>query len=92
MTETISTLLVMEKNLRGRLNELSSLSSGSLMRTRWGDTDRIEEPVYDAKKIDKKCSEIRRALFKIDRRIKEVNAFTKVDVEVDYDFLMEAID
>jgi len=92
MKETISTLLVMEKNLRGRLNEISNLAQSSTSRSRWGDSDRIDEPTYDVKKLDKKCSDIRKALFKINREIKTVNASVTVEVDVDYDTLMDAID
>lgn len=92
MKETISTLLVMEKNLRGRLSELSSIAQSSTTRSRWGDSDRIDEPTYDIKKLDKKCSDIRKALFNLNKEIKKANATIEVEVNVDYDALMDAID
>jgi len=63
MKETISTLLVMEKNLRNRLTEVSNLVQSSTSRSVWTESDRIDEPTYDIKKLDKKCSDIRKALF-----------------------------
>jgi hypothetical protein len=92
MKETISTMLVMEKNLRGRLNELSSLASSSTTRSSWGDSARIDEPTYDVKKLDKKCSDIRKALFMIDKEIKIANSKITVDIDVDYFALMDSID
>ena len=91
MKETISTLLVMEKNLRNRLTEVSNLVQSSTSRSVWTESDRIDEPTYDIKKLDKKCSDIRKALFKINNEIKKANAKVEIELDVDYDELMDAI-
>jgi hypothetical protein len=89
---SISAMLVMEKNLRGRLKELGELKNSVSHRTMWGSNDKVEEPTYDVKDVDKKMVEIHKALFKINQRIKETNAKTLIaSDDIDYDSLMEAI-
>jgi len=89
---SISAMLVLEKNLRGRLKELGELKNNVSRRVVWAGSDKVEEPTYDVKDVDKKMVEIHKALFKINQRIKEVNAKTMVAADdIDYDALMEAI-
>ena len=91
MEYSISTLLVMEKSLRQRVSELISLKSEVSRRTTWTEPNKVEEPLYDVKEVDKKVVEINKALFLISQRIKEANVITKIDVNIDFDSLMEAI-
>ena len=60
--------------------------------TRFDGKEEITEPTYDIKLIDKKSAELTTALYKIDRAIKEANAVTKVELDVDYDTLVRPID
>ena len=90
---TLSTWLVMEKSLRQRQAELETLRGQVARRTRYGGgTEQIDEPLYDVKKVDKMCSDITRALFKINQAIKESNATVKLDIDVDYDDLTKSIE
>ena len=89
MTEfTVNSLLAMEKSLRDRRNQLNALAGESTRRTRYfGEQDKVEEPTYDIKLIDKKITAINRALFRIDATVKESNAKTRVTIDVNYDDL-----
>lgn len=89
---TINTLLCLQKNLKARLVQLKELAEKSTKKTTWMETDKHEEPTYDIKLVDKKIVKLNKALFNIDMKLKEVNALTKVDIELDYDDLMSALD
>ena len=88
---TVSYLLSMEKSLKGRLSQLKELRSDVATRDIWGDKDKIKEPQYDVKKVDAMITNINKALFELDQKIKESNARTKIKVDVDYDSLMSEI-
>lgn len=90
--ETVSTWLSMAGSLRGRLSELKSLKESLTIRTRYyGDTERVEEPTYDIKEVDRMCSDLQSALFRIDRAIKQSNATVEIDLGVNYEDLMRPI-
>jgi uncharacterized protein (DUF3084 family) len=94
MEATINSLLAMQKHLQARRSQLDELKNNSSRRTRWMMSDakeKVEEPTYDVKLVDKKLVQINRALFEIDRKIKEVNAITKIDIAIDFDTLMSEI-
>lgn len=88
---TLSTMLVMEKSLRQRVTELNQLRGELTKRVTWMDPNRIEEPTYDIKIVDRKIVDLEKALFKISQKVKEVNASTKVTIDVDFDKLMEPL-
>lgn len=92
MQVTINKLLAMEKSLRERLNQLNELKEKTARRTLWDDNDKREEPTYDVRKVDAKITEINKALFEINFTVKESNAKTAVDVNVDYNVLVSAIE
>jgi hypothetical protein len=94
---TINSLLCHQKSLKQRKQELESLRSGTTSRTRYISSDkseRIDEPLYDIKKVDKKIVLINKALLKIDEEIKRSNAKTTVEMPatIDFDNLMSEID
>lgn len=92
MQVTINKLLAMEKSLRERLGQLNALKDQSARRTFWDKDDKREEPTYDVKKVDKKITEINKALFEINHSIKESNAKTSLNVDVDYNSLVSEIE
>lgn len=96
MQVTVNYLLAMEKSLRQRLAQLESLKNESSKRTIWermGEgNNKIEEPTYDIKKVDKKITLINKALFEINHKIKTSNALTNIDIISDYDSLISEID
>lgn len=91
---TINTLLCLEKSLKARAAQLKEMEVENSKRTRWMDSNKIEEPAYDVKRIDAKLVMLTKALFNIDMKIKETNARTKVEMDDDFNFddLMSAID
>jgi len=92
MEQTVNGLLSMSKSLRTRLNQLDDLKGRVATRTRWSEPNKVDEPTYDVKDVDKKIVKINNALFKIDQVIKHSNAITKVEVDVDYDELTSSLD
>jgi hypothetical protein len=94
---TINSLLCYQKSLKQRKQELEGIRSNTTQRTRYINSDkseRIEEPLYDIKKVDKKIVSINKALLKIDEEIKRSNAKTTVEIStmIDFDNLMSEID
>jgi len=92
--KSINAWLSMKNSLQSRLAELKDLKNQGTTRrvTKYSDREDIVEPTYDIKMVDKKCAQITTALFKIDQAIKEANAATKVDLDVDYDALVMPIE
>jgi hypothetical protein len=90
---SINALLSMQKALRSRLSQLNELKNQSTSRTTsWrGEDKTVQEPLYDVKLIDKKIVKINNALFKIDHKIKESNAKTMMEVNIDFDDLTSEI-
>ena len=89
---TINYLLAMEKSLRERLGQLNELKKESAHRTIWSDDSKIEEPTYDIRKVDSKITCINKALFEINHRIKESNAKTTIETDIDYNTLVSEIE
>lgn len=88
---TINELLVLMKVVRERLCELRSLKNQVAMKTRYIDInskERIEEPQYDIKVVDRKVVQLENWLFKADSAIKQSNAVTKIDIVADIDDLL----
>ena len=96
MSITVNAALSMQKALKQRMSQLETTKSNSTMRTRYMSLDkseRVEEPMYDIKKLDKKVTEINKALLKIDQEIKRSNAATTVDLaNIDFDVLMSEVE
>ena len=89
---TVNYLLAMEKSLRERLGQLNELKQASARETFWDKDQKRETPTYDIKKVDSKITAINKALFEMNHRIKESNARTTVDVNVDYNALVSEIE
>lgn len=89
--DSISGWLSTANSLRSRLSELKGMKDSLSTRTRYTDREEIIEPTYDIKDVDKKVSELQVAIFRIDRSIKEANALTKVEINVDYESLMQPL-
>jgi hypothetical protein len=95
-TITVNELLAMQKALKTRLNQLIELKNSTVSRTRYisheAGTERIDEPTYSIKNVDKKVVDINNALFRIDKIIKTSNAKTEVQIDIDYDKLSTEIE
>lgn len=84
----------MKNSLQARLAELKDMKGNASTRhvSRYDGKEEVTEPMYDIKQIDKKCALITTALFNIDQAIKEANAATKVEIDVDYVELVKPIE
>lgn len=92
MKITINESMVLMKVLKGRLAELSSLRSECAKKeTYFGETQKVVEPQYDIKMLDKRCVEIENALLEMDTRIKQSNAITTIEVDVDKTSLLSSL-
>ncbi len=91
---TVNELLVLNKIIRERLNELKNLRNTVAIKTSWmlHDKEKQEEPQYDVKLVDTKIVELQNFLFRSDAAIKQSNAKTKVDFEADVGNLLKPLE
>ena len=89
---TINYLLAMEKSLRERLGQLNDLKRESSHRIIWADNNKTEEPTYPIKEVDRKITSINKALFQINHKVKESNAKTTIETDIDYNILVSEIE
>lgn len=95
---TINEGMVLQKAVNGRLNELrklrDSVSTDRNTYTMYGEKEKREEIVvkYDIKLVDKKVVELEIFLFKLDSKIKQANAMTKIDLEANIDALLSPLE
>lgn len=94
-TYSINALLCRQKSLKQRKTELESIRQGTTTRTSYrlsnGD-ERTDTPLYDIKMVDKRIVGINNALLSIDEEIKASNAKTMLEVNIDFDTLMSAVE
>jgi len=92
---SINALLCRRKSLKQRKSELESIRQGTTTRTSYrlsnGD-ERTDTPLYDIKMVDKRIVGINNALLSIDEEIKASNAKTMLEVNIDFDTLMSAVE
>ena len=94
MKITINKLLSMQKIIRERLNELKTLRSEVSTKERiffGGDERKEKEPNYNVIEVDKKIVQLERFLLDSDFVVKESNAKTKADINVNIDDLLSPI-
>lgn len=92
---SINALLCRQKSLKQRKTELESIRQSATIRTSYRDingNERIETPLYDIKKVDKRIVGISNALLSIDEEIKASNARTMLEVNIDFVTLMSAVE
>lgn len=78
---TINEVLVHTKIIRERLNDLKDLRARTSVRTSYLGTDnKVIEPEYDVKKLDKKIVELQNFLALADAKVKTSNAVTHVAI------------
>jgi len=95
MNLTVNQAMALEKAVKSRLSQLRSLRSevATKTETKWytsNDRDKQETitPQFDVKAVDKKVTELEYVLFKMDGEIKQSNAKTEINVEVDVETLL----
>lgn len=90
---TISELLSLVSQIKGRLAGLQSLRSECSKKTSYfGDDNRVIEPTYDVKLVDKKIADLQKWIYRAEAAIKLTNAKTEViGLFTDVDFLLESL-
>ncbi|MFA6971409.1 MAG: hypothetical protein WC208_08420 [Gallionella sp.] len=89
---TINEVMVMMKAIRGRLAELSNLRSQSASKeTYYGTPERVIEPKYDIKALDKKCVELENWILDADSKVKQSNAVTTIELDADVKVLLSPL-
>lgn len=94
MQITINEALSLQKAIRERLNELKALRSHVANRESYlysRDEKKVVEPQYDVKAVDRKAVELEKFLLKSDTAIKQSNAVTKIELDLDTDKLLEPL-
>lgn len=90
---TINEALCLVKVVRERLGELRSLRAQVATKdTYYGDGNKIVEPMYDVKIIDRKIVYLENFLFQTDSKIKTSNAITQIDMNVDVETLLAPLE
>ena len=93
---TINEALVLLNTLRERKNGLKDLRKDTSRRSyiMYGEEEKkVTEPQYDCKLVDKKITAITNGILKMETRIKQSNAITKINTdEIDIDSLLSPIE
>jgi len=97
---TVNEAMCLQKTIKERVAELRNLrSSVATEKTTtypWqeGGKEKIESVVvkYDIKVLDRKITEIELFLYKLDAKIKQSNAKTELDIDVDVDKLLAPLE
>ena len=90
--KTVNELLVLMSTVRKRISDLNAVRlEVSSKETRFfgNNEQKVTEPQYDVKMVDRKIVELQNFLYEADAKIKQTNAKTKVDMEVDVKSLLE---
>jgi hypothetical protein len=93
---TVNSAMSLMKTLRERVSSLKALRQQVAVQTKqtWRTGETVDEtiPQYDVKKVDQKIMELENVLFQIDSAIKQKNAVTKIDVEINVDSLLKPLE
>ncbi len=90
---TINTSIALMDILKARISELRSLRDKVAVtesRAYFGEpkSETTTTPQYDVKFVDKKITQLQNTLFKLNGAIKEANAKTPVNINLDVDELL----
>ena len=97
-SRTVNEFLVLKKVFAERKNDLKQIRLQTTVKTktvrRYNDetTEETVEPQYDTKVIDRRVTEIQNAELAIDSAIKQSNATTALNVNVDVEKLLSPME
>lgn len=93
MQMTVNELMVLMKAVRGRMGQLQALQTSVAKKETFFDRgeNKVVEPQYDVKELDRKIVEMQNFLYFADAKIKQSNAITSVEVEVNVDSLLSPL-
>lgn len=91
--KTINETLVIMKAVRERISDLKSLRSDVAKKERfYGAAEKTIEPQYKVQVVDKKIVQLQNWLYSADAKIKEANALTMVNIDVDLNDLLKPLE
>jgi len=86
---TVNELMVVVKIIKERVSDLKTLREKTSVQERYyTQTEKVIEPQYDVRLLDRKVTELQNFLIKADSAIKQSNARTEIDFKVDVDALL----
>ena len=90
---TINETLALVKAVKERVGELRTLRGQVSTRESWLglDKNKVVEPQYDVKAVDRKVTELELWLFKADAAIKQSNATVQIALDSNVDKLLESL-
>ena len=94
----INEAMVLIKAIRERIQDLKQVRLSVVVKSRvrrnYGtdQEEEINEPQYDAKVIDRKITELQNFIFLADSKIKQANAQTEIDMDVNVGNLLAPLD
>jgi len=90
---TVNELMVLMKTVRGRMGQLQALQQSCSKKETFFDRDanRIVEPQYDVKMLDKRVVELQNFLYLADAKVKQSNAITKISIDCDVNALLSPL-
>jgi hypothetical protein len=93
MEMTVNELMVLMKTVKGRMGQLQALQQSVAKKESFFDRgeNKLVEPQYDVKQVDKKIVEIQNFLYFADAKVKQSNAVTKVDIVCSVDSLLSPL-
>ena len=90
---TVNELMVTVKVIKERVSDLKSLREKTSVTERYYTaTEKVVEPQYDIRILDRKVTELQNFLIKADAAIKQSNAKTEIDFKVDVDVLLKPLE
>lgn len=98
LSKTINEWLVIKKVLGERKGDMKQIRLATSMKTKTtrryeGETkDESIEPEYDTKLLDRRVTEIQNAELLIDAAVKQSNALTSLEINVDTEKLLAPMD
>ena len=91
---TINEAIAFSNQLSKRIQELSSIRSSSVSESSRSYNGEVTttKPIYDAKVLDKKITELQNWQYKLNAHIKSINAKTQIELDVPTESLLASVE
>ena len=92
---TVNEAIQFLNTLKSRVTQLRDLRKEVSTKNvfAWsGDKDKIVEPQYDVKLLDKQVVKLENAIWRLDAHIKSINAKTLIELQIDPDDLLKPLE
>jgi len=92
MVKTVNEVLIIMKAVRERISDLKNLRSEVSKKERFfGSSEKTIEPQYPVADVDRRIVVLQNWLYGADAKIKESNARTMIDFDVDLNELLKPL-